>query len=260
MELKTFNASSYSELIERIWYLDSGVEALNTVVPPHPYVNLIIPLDRSSYYLDGQLIDYPILEGLATEIRQVNYSSNAKIIGIRFYAYGAYPFFRIKGKQLFNNFASMPLELDLRYVTTEVLIDRLYACLNHLFSIKTNEEIKPICEFYHDFRWGELDLNIEEYCRKSGTSYSSLNRKFTQIIGLSPKKFERLIKFRKALCAVIDSDESLTEVGALSGYFDQAHFIREFKIFANNTPSKYQKIIKQADKETNLVNYNFKLL
>jgi len=53
--------------------------------------------------------------------------------------------------------------------------------------------------------------------------------------------------------------DNLTTIGIQSGYFDQAHFIREFKMFLNQTPSDYQALIKLADRESKIINYNFKL-
>jgi AraC-like DNA-binding protein len=38
-----------------------------------------------------------------------------------------------------------------------------------------------------------------------------------------------------------DPDADLTELAHECGYFDQAHFIREFKAFAGKTPTQYAR-------------------
>ena len=113
--------------------------------------------------------------------------------------------------------------------------------------------------FYNQFRWNDETYSIESYCKKTGTNYTTLNRNFTRIVGITPKKFDRLLKFRKSLCSLIANKDNLTSIGVNSGYFDQAHFIREFKMFLNQTPSDYQALIKLADTESKIINYNFKL-
>ena len=139
------------------------------------------------------------------------------------------------------------------------LIGNVNALLTNLFNEKNYEKSTIIRDYYQYFRGADSMISIEEYCKKNNTNYTTLNRLFTKIIGLSPKRFERLIKFRKSLCAIIDSPENLTHISVDSGYFDQAHFIREFKLFLNITPSAYQGLIKSADKESNIINYNFRL-
>ncbi len=114
-------------------------------------------------------------------------------------------------------------------------------------------------DFYQQFRWNDETFSIENYCKKTNTNYTTLNRNFSKIVGMTPKKFERLIKFRKSLCCLISSKDNFTNIGVNSGYFDQAHFIREFKKYLNQTPSHYQAVIKKGLSKNKVINYNFKL-
>lgn len=74
-----------------------------------------------------------------------------------------------------------------------------------------------------------------------GYSRAQTHRIFNQWFGLSSQKYQRLRKFIHTLEQVHSSDESLTSIGYQQGYFDQAHFIRTFKEFANITPSQYRQ-------------------
>lgn len=135
-------------------------------------------------------------------------------------------------------------------------IERL---LSLLFIQKNYDRTKLVRNFYRYFRWEHQAASIEAFFADFGTNYSSLNRQFIKVIGVSAKRFERLIKFRKALCKLTDSNESLSNVGFDWGYFEQSHFIREFKLFMNHSPKTYNSIIRKADKDTNIINCIFSL-
>jgi AraC-like DNA-binding protein len=65
---------------------------------------------------------------------------------------------------------------------------------------------------------------------------------FKQRVGVSPKQYLKIIRFQKAICA-IESNKIIrwSQVALDSGYYDQAHFIQDFKYFAGFTPKEYLK-------------------
>jgi AraC-like DNA-binding protein len=68
-----------------------------------------------------------------------------------------------------------------------------------------------------------------------------MRRLFERYIGLNPKTFARVTRFQQTLAAMQRTPR--TYWGRLFydyGYFDQAHFIREFKIFYGDTPKNLQ--------------------
>jgi AraC-like DNA-binding protein len=71
------------------------------------------------------------------------------------------------------------------------------------------------------------------------TTERSLERRFQQWIGTSPKRFAALLRFQKSIQLLQDGKEG-AEVAYECGYFDQAHFIQEFKNFTGVSPQKYK--------------------
>ena len=70
-----------------------------------------------------------------------------------------------------------------------------------------------------------------------GVNERTLERRFQQKFGLSPKRFSRIIRFQNFLNAARISDSRGILDTALSfGYYDQAHLIREFREFSGKTP------------------------
>ena len=67
-----------------------------------------------------------------------------------------------------------------------------------------------------------------------------LERKFRDNIGLSPKQFLRTIRFQYLLKLLQQApDDSLTRLAYNAGYYDQSHFIHEFRLLAGITPGQY---------------------
>lgn len=89
----------------------------------------------------------------------------------------------------------------------------------------------------------ESTLNsVAEVNRRTGLSPKRLLALFRDEVGLSPKTFWRIRRFRGALR---DLEAGVLTGAALAhqhGYFDQAHFLREFKELAGLCPREYLKV------------------
>lgn len=82
-------------------------------------------------------------------------------------------------------------------------------------------------------------MRIHELCNQVGMSQTSLEDHFREKIGLSPKLYSRIVRFIK-VNHFIQNKASISwdELVYRFGYFDQAHFIKEFKTFFGYSPSK----------------------
>ena len=67
-----------------------------------------------------------------------------------------------------------------------------------------------------------------------------LERKFTKQIGISPKQLGKVIRLQAALQMLLNrQSENLTMIAYESEYYDQAHFIKDFKEFTGTTPKEF---------------------
>jgi AraC-like DNA-binding protein len=80
-------------------------------------------------------------------------------------------------------------------------------------------------------------IRIGQLARSLDISPRQLNRRFLQVVGLSPKKFSAINRFQKALLFK-HSGCSTGEVLAETGYYDQAHFIHDFQRYARSSPEQ----------------------
>lgn len=74
-----------------------------------------------------------------------------------------------------------------------------------------------------------------------------LERKFLKQIGVSPKQLGKVIRLQTALKMLLNKQhQSLTSIAYESEYYDQAHFIRDFKEFTGTTPQEFLDDDKMA--------------
>lgn len=81
---------------------------------------------------------------------------------------------------------------------------------------------------------------VASLCRETGVSRKHLNFLFKEFTGVSPKTLSAFYRFQKALRTLsLNRPKTLTEFAYDLEYFDQAHFIYDFKRFAGLTPTQY---------------------
>ena len=78
-------------------------------------------------------------------------------------------------------------------------------------------------------------VSIASLARRAGAHGRTLGRLFEQAVGLSPKRFARIVRLQAALRALPDS-RNWTRVALELGYHDQAHFIHDVRALFGATP------------------------
>ncbi|MEQ9102214.1 MAG: helix-turn-helix domain-containing protein [Imperialibacter sp.] len=67
-----------------------------------------------------------------------------------------------------------------------------------------------------------------------------LERKFLKQIGISPKQLGKVIRLQTALKMLLSEEaENLTSIAYESEYYDQAHFIKDFREFTGTNPGEF---------------------
>jgi AraC-like DNA-binding protein len=80
-------------------------------------------------------------------------------------------------------------------------------------------------------------MRIATLARELGVGERRLERAFHAHVGLAPKTFARIVRFRAAWSA-LEAGGAAVEVALARGYFDQAHLVRDFRVFAGDTPRR----------------------
>jgi AraC-like DNA-binding protein len=82
------------------------------------------------------------------------------------------------------------------------------------------------------------NIRVAALARELHVSQSPLEKRFRQSVGTSAKKFASIVRMKHAI-ASFSPVKSLTELGYDAGFYDQAHFIKEFKAFTGETPAVF---------------------
>lgn len=85
------------------------------------------------------------------------------------------------------------------------------------------------------------DLKLSDLSVFTGYSERYLNKKIHEEFGMNPKNLIRFIRFQKSVSNLIASIDCIncTDTALESGYYDQSHFIKEFKSLSGLTPTNY---------------------
>jgi AraC-like DNA-binding protein len=82
------------------------------------------------------------------------------------------------------------------------------------------------------------NIRIKELMKELHISQSPLEKRFRQVVGASPKKFASIVRLKHAI-QNYDPQNSLTDLSYEAGFYDQAHFIKEFKNFTGESPENF---------------------
>ena len=88
-------------------------------------------------------------------------------------------------------------------------------------------------------------IRIAELASQLNISQSPLEKRFRKVVGASPKKFASIVRIKNVMAALNKNDQDAAAF--LAGYYDQAHFIKDFKAFTAETPEQYLKTIRQKE-------------
>ncbi|WP_162276939.1 helix-turn-helix domain-containing protein [Mucilaginibacter pedocola] len=110
-------------------------------------------------------------------------------------------------------------------------------------STKVNSEklqlVQQACERIDE---GSGVKTIKEVYTGMGISKSTLERHFLEVVGITPKMYSRIVRFNKVYNILQHGQyNTWQEVIYNFNFYDQAHFIKDFKKFFNRTPSEVHK-------------------
>jgi AraC-like DNA-binding protein len=160
---------------------------------------------------------------------------------------GAAPFFRQPLHELFRE----SISLESFMLRSELLIveEQLCEAKSDAKRVKVIEQflitrIKPITSdklvlaalaLIHKSKG---NIRIKELASELHTSQSPLEKRFRQVVGATPKKFASIVRLKHVI-QQYNPQDSLTSLGYEAGFYDQAHFIKEFKAFTGQTPDDF---------------------
>lgn len=190
--------------------------------------------------------------GARTDSFLLDTSEQERVIGIQFRPGGAYPFLGMPASEAANATYSLadlwPRETPLiREALLEApTVDAKFAVLEAaLLARFLPESISHPAVAFAVSRLGRRLQNIRVgyVADHAGLSSRRLVDLFREQTGLTPKAFHRVRRFQHVLQALrARSIENWAALAVDTGYFDQAHFIHDFRRFSGMTPGEYMQL------------------
>lgn len=199
-----------------------------------------------------------LLVGQIKRAIRVQPTGKTGMLGIRFYPWGLYPFTVMPVNELTEQF----VEADILFKQADNLSEQLCSSLSQqemieyteafLLSIISKQHQKY---FYHADKFSGIipellkdtsEASVSHLAITANMSERQFNRKFNEITGLSPKHFIRIARMQQFIHSYrgVRNSTSLHSLIYGCGYYDPAHFTRDFKDIAGINPSAYFEELK----------------
>jgi len=245
--------------IDKMWLFESSgkmpAEDLKLVVP-NGHIKLsvafrngiIASVNGKSFTSKEQnisltgLVDVPVILDVEKDVA-------TGTIVVEFNPQGAYRFFQISLSEIQNQIHSLTdimgivgkqLEEQISNVeSVDDKIDLLQQFLLKQFMLQSEDSIFEYCVAKITSSKGKI--TIKELEKKTGYSSRWLNMKFAEKLGISPKNLSTIIRFNQYYNAVANNNEvDFMQNAFYDHYYDQSHFLKEFKRFTGQSHSGFE--------------------
>lgn len=227
-------------------------EAFTAAVLPDGCMDIIVPLGGRTTSRHGAR-SAPYAVGTMTRPLRVGYAGDVHLVGVRFRPGGAAPSLDAEAGALTDTTVELSAmwgaaanELQERLAEANATSGRL-AILDEVLLARARRAEGRVDEGV--LRASELATasavrgpSVERMARAAALGRRQLERRFLASVGVAPKTFARILRFRAAV-ALLHAEPALalSALAARAGYADQSHLTREFVALAGTTPARYRR-------------------
>jgi AraC-like DNA-binding protein len=231
--------------------IESQSELTNNVLPDTSPVLAFRYKGRRHYMADDIKIDLPAssISGLRKTLRSFNYSKDTGNILVIFKETGASAFFKEPLHELFGE--SVSLNNFIGQQKLSIMEEQLSEAANNtqridliekfllvkLYNYQPDKLISTAVEKIHSAKGL---IKIKQLADLLYISQDAFEKRFRKIVGTSPKQFSSIVRM-KSIIYLGQQTHMFTEIAYDTGYFDQAHFNKDFKQFTGLAPTDFFK-------------------
>lgn len=242
--------------VKQYWAIENVLqkgEQYTQRVIPSGLTELILYLGyKPKAFTKNRLLEEPfLLNGQQNDYYDILISENLSLFSISFHPQGLSQFFPIPIYELSNH--DIPLkyinkdlysELEARLsveITFQEKVEIVEKCLlKLLINNKREYEFKRINHIIEMIKVSKGDIKINELSNLACLSRKQFERTFMDYIGISPKQYLKIIRLQSSIFLKSKNrDLTLTELAYESGYYDQSHFINDYRAMTGITPKQF---------------------
>ena len=257
--------SILKNLIKYYWIIRTSKETIiDNKLFPSNNIDFIINLSSPITYTDickTESFERFHFRGIRNSCQVIQQSGILDVVGISFFSTGVYPILKIPLYEFTNKtvlLEDLIKDFDSRfdslwkYDSDNERINEIEKILLQLIDLSILPG-KEHSNFIHKTLNMDSKIYIKEYCSQIGVNQKTFERSFKKFVGINPKSFIKLTRFQTAINQLIDGKNSnLTTLTYKMGYFDQTHFVKDFKSYMQTTPLEF---VKQKNSVKELLEY-----
>ena len=236
------NRLPLSRFVDFFWLAEGYVQSHRAeAVLPTGCVDLILSLDERH--------EADVIAGARRQSLVIDTSRSLSLIGVRFRPGGAAPFLPLPVGELAGlsvdptiPWGSSARALRERLLETPTADARFNILERFLLErLHKSRDPHPAVRYAIDaIEQSEGAATVATLVERTGLSARRFIATFRDEVGLAPKVFCRLARFRRVIRALRKTEDvDWTDIALDCGYFDQSHFIHDFRSFAGVSPSAY---------------------
>jgi len=242
--------------IRRYWaienVLDKGEVCVQRIIPTGLTELMLYFTPRPKILTDNKnLSDNVALYGHQNSFYDMELTGKLSVFSIVFQPQGLMQFFNFPLSEICNRNISLKdinqqAGRDLEEKMNEAITfqQRVSVVETYLFDLLKNNfddfEFKRINRVAELIKQTHGNINVNQMASEACLSRKQFERIFSEHIGISPKQYLKIIRFQSAIFQKQKNSKlNMTELSYESGYFDQSHFINDFKSLSGLTPKQY---------------------
>lgn len=247
------------EFVEVLWYFEGArpAHALERVLPTGT-VELVInlredaircydPFDPSRF----ETLPGAIVAGPRSEFMVIDTASQEAVMGVHFKPAGAFPFLGVPAGEVGEMDVALDLlwgraASDLRHRLLDApTVREKFGVLEGALLARipsAPERHRAVIGALAELSVASPGRSLAEITAGTGLSQRRFIELFRAQVGLTPKRYHRVRRFQEAI-RMIEHGRRMewAELALACGYYDQAHFIRDFRAFSGINPSAYSE-------------------
>lgn len=246
-------SSVLAPFVRYYWALETSVTCAVDPYRVIPQGCIEVMFFYKSPYLDvstGCRLPHTIITGQQSSYFELQALGDIGIFSVLFKPHGAKMFFKTPLNEVLNlsislsDFAGTDAsELEERIVLAANNSERVTIIEEFLIGRlqeKEYEEFKRINSVIDVIKERKGEVTVEQMSYISCLGPRQLGRVFQRIVGMTPKQYLKIVRFQHVLNTKQNNPSmSLTQLAFECGYYDQAHFVNDFKKITGYSPRNY---------------------
>jgi len=239
-----------ARLIDRFWYSAGTVAVSRERILPNGLVELVVCLAGPHRLIEGNgtQVLRTCLTGLQTGPMVIEHPSYHRVLGLRLYPAGAYALLSLPMREISGTTVDLS---DVVGRAGDELAERCHDAVSvercfHIAADWVAERVTRARGLDPRIAWsiGRIEQSggqvpIAELREHTGYSKTRLAGAFRDQIGVVPKMYARIVRYRRALALLDAGANALADVALQAGYYDQSHMTTEFRDLGGLTPREF---------------------